>query len=218
MTLIEIIVVLVIVAALLGLATTSFSVLSASKLNGEARRMASTIELVYGRAALNGRRYRLMLDLDENSYWTECADVDVGLPMDIVQGDQGEQNGTHRFLEFERYEDDDEEADPFNMNLQSMFDDCTEPLIPVRTLPEGVVFDSVLTTHQADPFISGQASIAFFGNGFAERTIIWLAEDKEGGETGGVMTLEIEPMSGRVYITSGRAEIPDSFFDIEEDR
>ena len=210
MTLIEMLIVLLIAATLMGLATVSVRNITNADLNGAALRLANTITFIYGRAAINGMRYQLVLDLDENRYSAECSEAEVALPDELISasfvGDESEER--------HRYEDDDEEADPFGLNLDQLFDDCSEPLIPVRTLRDGVVFDSVMTSHQTEPFEEGQTTIAFFPNGFVEQSIIWLKE----ADGDAAITLLDNPMNGRVRIESGHVEMSEDFHEVEEDR
>jgi prepilin-type N-terminal cleavage/methylation domain-containing protein len=227
MTLIEIIVVLTIVAAMMAMAAYSLATVTDARLRGAALRLSGTITHIFGRSAINGTRYQLVIDLDTNEYWAECSEVEVPLGMEMTDArehdaaaeesaTEGEEssgsvmNTNHR----RRWESDDDEADPFGLNLQNTFDDCTEDLIPRRTLPDGLEFDSVMTTHQTDPFESGQATIAFFSNGFVEQSIIWLRETD--GE--GAMTLLVHSMTGRVTIVNGHSDIPDDFLEVQEDR
>jgi len=211
-TLIEILVVLVIIVGTFSLTISVVNLLTYSDLNGEASRLASTIEHIYGRAAINGQRYRLVIDLDENAYWAECSEENVPLPDELMAPGMGEESEASQRLG--RYAEDDEEADPFGLNLANTFDDCTEELIPRRQLSGRVIIDSVMTTHQREPWNEGQASIEFFPDGFVEPSMIWLGiEDSDGA-----VTLTINPMTGRVRTFSERLDVPNDFLDEEEDR
>lgn len=210
MTLIEILIVLLIMASALGVATLSIRNLSNAELKGAALRLSGTITYIYGRAAINGMRYQLVIDLDENAFWAECSEQEIALPQELVSANSLDATGRADL----RFQDDDPEADPFGLNLARSFEDCSEPLIEHRTLPSGIVFDSVMTAHQVEPFEEGQTSIAFFSNGFVEPSMIWLRE--EDGETG--ITLSINPMNGQVTIETGLADVPDDFHQVEEDR
>jgi len=214
MTLMEMLVVLVVVMSMFIAAVASLTVVGASRLRGASSRMATVIEYVYGRAAINGVRYQLVIDIDEGKYWAECAEEGAPLIAGIAQGTVGEDNSAAVPT---RYGDDDDEGDPFLMNLNNTWDDCGDYLFSSRSLRPGIEFDRVLTTHQTDPYEEGIATIGFFPNGFVEPSIIWLREKGEESETVG-MTLFIEPMTGSVRIQTGVAEIPRDFGEPEEDR
>lgn len=188
------------------------NVVGQSQLRGASSRLATAIEYVYGRAAINGVRYQLVIDLDENAYWAECSEDMITIAGGLVGGTVGEDDSAEKPS---RYDDDDDEADPFGMNLGASWDDCSDDLVPRRQLREGVQIDRVMTTHQSEPYEEGTATIGFFPNGFVEPSIIWLRDDEN--EDAG-MTLFVEPMTGSVRIESGLADLPDDFLDVEEDR
>jgi hypothetical protein len=204
-------VVLVVIVGAFGLSISVVGLLTFSDLNGEAARLASTIQHIYGRAAINGQRYRLVIDLDDNAYWAECSDEDVPLPGDLMSTGMEDSAASQRLG---RYDEDDEEADPFGLNLDNTFDDCTEELIPRRQLTGRVVLDSVMTTHQREPAIEGQATIEFFPDGFVEPSMVWLTID----DAEAAVTLTIQPMTGRVRTFTERLEVPSDFLEVEEDR
>jgi prepilin-type N-terminal cleavage/methylation domain-containing protein len=206
-TLAEMLVVLALIAGLFVAGVSSFSVLGANDLRGATSRLISSIEHIYGRSAINGMRYQLIFDLDSNRYWAECTEDRAVLSSEQTRGTDGNEAEQLRY--------DNDEEDPFGMNLSALWDDCTEDLIPKQHVREGVRIDRVLTTHQDDPYETGQASIAFFPNGFVEQSIIWLrsVDQPDAG-----MTLFVEPMTGAIRVERGLAEIPDDFYDMEEDR
>lgn len=206
-TLAEMLVVLALIAGLFVAGVSSFTLLGANNLRGATSRLVSSMEHIYGRSAINGMRYQLIIDLDSNRYWAECTEDRAVLSAEQTRGTDGTEAQQNRY--------DDEEEDPFGMNLSALWDDCTEDLIPKQHVREGVRIERVLTTHQDDPYETGQASIAFFPNGFVEQSIIWLRsiDQPDAG-----MTLFVEPMTGAIRVERGLAEIPDDFYDVEEDR
>ena len=228
-TLIEMLVVMVIILGAFGATMSITSVLGQGTLRSAATRMATAIEYVYGRAAINGIRYQLVFDLDADEYWIECSEENIELPTRMLEEDEPDEGDEPSIEEgarrFARYDADDEEADPFSLNQTALWDDCTEPLVPRVSISErfeGIEIHSVMTTHQEEPFEVGQATIGFFPNGFVEPSMIWLREAENEGEAfdedNPAMTLVIEPMTGSVRVLSGLAEVPDDFLDVEEDR
>ncbi len=77
-----------------------------------------------------------------------------------------------------------------------------------------VIVDSVMTTHQREPWEEGQATIEFFPDGFVEPAMIWLSIEEKDAAT----TLTISPMTGRVRTYSERLEVPRDFLEEEEAR
>ena len=73
LTLIEIAVVLTIVAALMGATVYSIQMVTNSDLRNESMRLTSTIKYTWSRAALNNAQYRMVIDLDNDTYHTEVT-------------------------------------------------------------------------------------------------------------------------------------------------
>lgn len=201
-TLAETVIVLAIMAGVIAATTSVVGRLSNAKLRSEAMRMSGALRMVYGRAAINGLRYQVTFDVDSNTYSVECAEENVVIDYE-AEAERAERRS--RF-------DDDEEADPFGLGAGSAsLHDCSEPLLPSRETQRGVEIDRVLTIHDRDPVDVGSATVAFFPNGFVERSLIWLNQ----GES--FMTLELDPMTGRVIVHAGDLDVPDDFFAVEED-
>jgi type II secretory pathway pseudopilin PulG len=201
-TLIEILIVLAIMAGMMGMSLAVVGSMTNAQLRAEAMRMSGALRMVYGRAAINGLRYELQINLDENSYSVACGDGNLFVDP-----------GTSDTAPKDEDEDEDPEADPFNLGTsRATLEDCSEPLLDGYTLKRGVQIVRVLTSHHRDPVESGVATVAYFPNGFVERTLIWLEQDDA------VLTLAIDPMSGRVRVFGEDLEVPDDFFEVEEDR
>jgi prepilin-type N-terminal cleavage/methylation domain-containing protein len=201
MTLIEILLVVAIMASAMGLATMSFSNLSNARMKAQTLRLAGALRYVYGRAAINGVRYQLTLNPGGAALSLECSVTNV--PVTVVDD------------EVKRVERrvDDAEANPFGISSSGGLRGCEDPVLKDFSLKDDVVVDRVLTTHDKSPVNSGTATIGFFPDGFVERSIIWLRND-----AGAMSTLMLDPLSGRVRVVSGDAEIPKDFFEVEEDR
>lgn len=199
-TLIELMVVMAIIAAIMGIAVTSMTSLQNTRLRAEAMRLSGALRMVYGRAAVNAVRYQVSFNIDQGSYSVECSPENVL----IAPASEGRDD--------RRAGDDDPEADPFGLGgARGGLEDCSEPLLPTRTLGHGIKIARVLTTHDKDPVESGTNTIAYFPNGDVERALIWLEDD------GAFLTLSIDPMSGRVRVYPGDHDVPDDFFEVEED-
>lgn len=201
MTLIEMIIVLAIIAVIAAATAVSTGGMSNNAVRSAALHTSGAMRLTYGRAAINGIRYQFVIDLDDNSYRVECSDDNVLIDPEAEDGEPQD-------------EDEDDEADPFGLGAQvPSMADCSEPLLEQHTLRSGTQFARVLTTHHSEPVEEGQATIAFFPNGFVERSLIWISD--EDGEAW--VTLVIDPMTGRVRTEAGELEVPDDFFSVEED-
>lgn len=212
-TLVELMVVLAIIGGLTALAGMGISSLSNSSLHAETLRLSGALRLVYGRAAINGLRYQVVFDLDAESFRVECSTENFEVVADTDEARQEAEESARRAQE-RRSRVDDEEADPFGLGDSSpQIDDCSEELIPNTTLRHGIKVARIVTSHHDEPVDSGTATVGFFPNGTTERTIIWLSDANERA----FMTMSIDPMTGRVIVRGGDIEVPEDFFDIEED-
>ncbi len=182
----------------MAISVSAFGPLKHSQIRAEAMRMSGALRMVYGRAAVNGLRYQVTFDLDANSFSVECSEENVLI--------DPEEDDDRPF-----YEDD--EADPFGLGVAPpTLMDCSEPLLEPTAMRHDVEILRVLTTHHREPVETGTATLAYFPNGFVERALIWI-----GMEDGMVLTLSIDPMTGRVFIYAEDLEIPEDFFEVEED-
>ncbi len=203
MTLIEIMIVLTIVASVMGLTAFSMSGLTASKVRSEAMHVAGAIRYVYGRSAINGVRYQLTFAVGGNTLSVQCSEKNI--PVAAADADK---EPTKREKETE-----DAEANPFGIaSAGASMAACDDKVMRDFALKDGVTIARVLTSHDEEPVESGSATIGFFPNGFVERSIVWVK-----GADGGYFTLLIDPMSGRVRVKPGDLEVPDDFFEVEED-
>ena len=200
LSLVEMLVVLAIMAALMMISVSAFGPVKHSQLRAEAMRVSGALRMVYGRAAVNGLRYQVTFDLDANSFSVECSPENVLLDPE----DDGEDRPFYA---------NDDEADPFGLGSSPpTLLDCSEPLLSPTTMRHDVEILRVLTTHHREPAEDGTATIAYFPNGFVERSLIWIGYDD-----GMVLTLSVDPMTGRVFIYPEDVDVPEDFFEVEED-
>ena len=201
MTLIEIMIVLTIVASVMGLTAFSMSGLTASKVRSEALHVAGAVRYVYGRSAINGVRYQLTFAVGGNTLSAQCSEKNIPVA------------SAETTKEREKASKEDGEANPFGVaGGAGTMAACDDTVIRDFTLKDGVTIARVVTSHDEAPVESGNATIGFFPNGFVERSMIWVK-----GADGGYFTLIVDPMSGRVRVKPGDLEVPDDFFDVEED-
>lgn len=199
-TLVETMVVVALIAIVAGMSVYAMGGIGTSRVQAEAMRLSGALRMAYGRAAINGLRYSVVFDLDAGTYSVQCASENVLLPADGE--DREEPDG------------DDDEADPFGLGPQNAtMDDCSEDALPSVTVRSRVKIARILTSHDSDPVESGQNSISIFPNGYVERSVIWLSDDD--GKV--FITLTLDPMTGRVRAYPEDLEIPDDFFEIEEE-
>src|SRR4051812_36548317 len=79
MTLIEIGVALCVAGLMLAVAVPALSAVTRAQLRQKSGQLAGALRSMYGAAAIAGHTCRLVLDIDANSYWSECAKSNVRL-------------------------------------------------------------------------------------------------------------------------------------------
>lgn len=80
-TLLELLAVIMVIGVILGLALPRVSSLGRAELRASARRLSGTIRLGYHLAVLNKKNYRLLLDLDQQTYQIEERMGDEYVPV-----------------------------------------------------------------------------------------------------------------------------------------
>lgn len=214
MTLVEILLVLAIMGTAMGLGVyMMMSVLNRGYLRDEAMRMTSSIQYTYNQAALNNVPYRLVIDLDENVYYTEMSESRVVMRQAAEEYDEGllpeearqmeEQRRTNRRADFFR----EEEEDFFGISRRTGYQRADDAVLQPRSLRDGLQFHSVHTDNQSRPSTRGKVAIHFYPNGFQQQAIIVL-EDRESEAKFSLIT---EPLTGRVLLFSGHREADNDF-------
>ncbi|RAL22817.1 hypothetical protein DL240_07950 [Lujinxingia litoralis] len=217
MTLIEILVVLVIVAGLMGAGISMMGVLTKSKLRDEAMRLTSVIKYAYNQAALNNTQYRLVLNLETGEYFTEMSEAPVVAPQPDDDFAEGLLPEEARALEEEHRQNkrslfDESEDDPFGVSRRVGYERAEEAVVKLTSLRNGIEFESVRLAGRELPLTRGRAALRFFPNGFQQEAVIVLRD-----ESGGRYSLVTEPLTGRVRIYSGDWEPEGDFGEVERD-
>ncbi|HCU23393.1 MAG TPA: hypothetical protein DF383_00105 [Deltaproteobacteria bacterium] len=151
-TLIEILIVIVIIGAMMGLGVSVLFPGNEAKLRDSAARLAGTIKFLYNEAAIKKKYYRLVFDLDSQSYSVESSSEPFLLQM-IEKPEPSPQAGA--FTE------------------ESGF------LVENSRLPSGIKIKDISVLHLKDRRESGKVFIAFFPNGYVEPAVINLADEDE---------------------------------------
>ena len=199
MTLVEMMVVLAIIVAITGMGFWSMGLMARSKLRDETLRFSGAVTYVYHQAALRNIVYRLVIDMDENEYWSEVAEGNVKLPS---PDDDGFVNP---------FEDDDlSDEEMFKLHRPPVFESSEDTLLKKRKLEEPLRFAGVITEHNQEMIVEGKVTITFFPSGYAERAFLYLSDGQ------GYYSISIDSLTGKVHTYSSRKEIPSDFFELEE--
>ncbi len=213
LTLIELSVAIMIVAVLLAVALPAFNDVTNGDLKGTAVRISGAARTCFGEAAVKNVTLRVAYDLDANAYWVEA--YPGAFQVSRAERDLDE-------VRDEEKEKDEEEkkkkelADRWGRGDEVESAGAPSPkFVPVKVafeepqrLPRGVKFAGVKSPQFKQVVKDGRAYTHFFPNGWAEPTLVYLQED--GGKS--MMTLEMEPLTGRVILHDGELD----WDDIEE--
>ncbi len=227
MTLIEVVIVAAIMAGLFVGAAYLFNSLNRANLKAQGLRLTGYIKYTYGQAAIQQRYHRMIVDLDAQEYWVEAAEKgQVGLGPALPTANPHLQDsqlfappggapssapGAPRKERKGAYDADDDEGGTFGLQKGS-FSAVSDRLAKRRKLESGIRIHSVTTSYDQGPVESGRVAITFYPNGFVDRSQIML---NDGGD--GFLTMEIQPLTGKVDLRVGQHEADRDFFEVEDD-
>ena len=215
LTLIEIAVAMMIIAALLAVAVPAFESASGADLRSGAAHLSAIARACYGEAAAKNVTLRLAYDLDHGGYWVEAYPgiyqiAGTAKDLDRVREDEARKSDDEkRKKEIEDRISAHSEADAQSAAPAPKFVPVSLDFVEPDVLPRGLKFAGVRTPQFKQEIKTGKAYTHFFANGWAEHTLVYL-EDAHGAK----MTLETEPLSGRVVIWDGELD----FREIEDRR
>lgn len=214
-TLIELAIGLAIAGLITGMAVVSVNAITDASLRSSAVELTGAVKTTYDRAVMQRRTQRIAMDLDKGVWWIEYTEEPFALSAERATGERGEADSDPAEAEEEEFSpfDDDEDGKAevrrvLEGHARSFTPDAELDAGKPRPLPSGVQFSRVWTGHQEEPFREGVAYLYFFKGGFTEAAIIELMDEGED-----IITLEVQPLTGRVRSHHQRLEIPD----IDED-
>lgn len=221
-TLFEIVIALALIGLILGLAVGRMGDTLDRDMKKTANRLAATIRYLYDKSATEGISIRLVLDLQEQTYWVESTRD----PMLLANPETLEkQKATHATAEKEKKETKEkkekketeattetettkgegkkktktaaksEKPAPLEPK-EPVFSQLAEHLLKPSRLPESVFFKDVYVEHLHGPVDAGQVAITFFPNGYVEEAIINLRDEHDDVH----YSLATNPATGRVVI------------------
>ncbi len=237
-TLLEIIVAVVIVAAVMSAAVPTLNSVSGVHMKTTSQKIAGNIKYLYDRAILERLYIRLVLDLDQHIYWSESTKDPFFLSQKPLTVEEGA-------IVVEEEEEDEEDEnwmrnnnilfdDPGNYKWQgwtefankfrkkkAVFSSYKTELSNRTDLPPHVRFYQVDTESVEEPVSNGQIYIHFFPNGYVEKAVIWLVnssdlEDEELlPEEMEIYSVLISPLTGRSTVYDYKVELAEDMMDEE---
>jgi general secretion pathway protein H len=210
LTIIEIIVVIAIIAIITGVAIAGSGQLPSARLSRSTTMIASAIKVAYTRATATSRDIRLVMDLDQKKIWLEESDA----PMLAQARDKSATGGADPMNQLEmaaiaegkRIMNGPPIPKPKFHAIEVYGFGDTESGKGGKPLQRGITFRSVQTTHDDTARTSGRAYLYFWPGGRTERAAIQLrvGESEEDGQT---LTLLVSPLTGKVTVKGGPAEL-----------
>ena len=214
MTLIEVMVVLVLVALMVGSAVAGIRSMAKSDLRASASKMAGAIRYLFDRASTTGKVHRLVLDMDKERYWAEVSDDRF-----VMAG--GRETEESRKKEADKLAKEAEEAAK-RADEKAGLDEMQARYKPEEFRPKRARFGAfkemavkpvdlkgariadLYTPRLADPLDVGKGYIYYFPLGVTEEAIVHLTDLKRDA----VYSLVVHPLTGRVQIKNSYVEPP----------
>jgi general secretion pathway protein H len=205
MTLLEIGIALLIVALMIFVAVPSIEAYAGVRAREEAGRISGAIRYLYGQSALSGKVCRIVFDMDERTWWTECTEGRF-----TVEREKERSRGGQRVEEKKKpakpeqppQPKDEVEAMRLKVEHQAEFSEFKDDQVTKRTLPDGANV-AVWVGHQREKYTKGKAFLYFFPQGNTERAQIYVSSDH-----GDIYTLVVSPLNGRVRVDDKELDVP----------
>lgn len=205
LTLIEIMVAIMLATVVIAIAIPAFNSATDSDLNAVAVRISGASRACFGEAAIKNVTLRVAYDLDADAYWVEAYPGTfqiIGEERDLEEARDDEEEKAEdekrRKEQDERYGgEEDMEAAPF----VAQFVPVEVGFVEAQRMPARIKIKGVRTPQFRQVVTDGKAYTHFFSNGWAERTLVYI-EDSGGS----VLTLETQPLTGRVIIHEGELD------------
>jgi prepilin-type N-terminal cleavage/methylation domain-containing protein len=185
-TIIELMIVLVMASVLMLGGVWMAGQLFSAGLSEDEGKLATMVRYLRTQAALNGQTYRLVIDLDEHTYWGEVLPV--------------AQNECDTF--FLEPESDEEGAKGSNSQFDALEGiagketsnvDGGKPQKRSTHLPH-VRFRGGITTSTGKQIEEGKLYVHFFPSGYVEHAFIYIGDEEE------IHTIETLPLAGAVRV------------------
>lgn len=222
MTLIELSVAIAIVGLIIGVTVSQMGDWFDLRIKSTTKKLSSTIRYLHDKASTESLYMRLVFDFEKNTYWVEATSEQYMLTSKEVEAKDAEE--LQKEMEEEKSEEEntnvDAEAEGEDAESEGMsfaapsvrkyrtpkFGAVDEFLLKPVSLPDGVFFKDIFTSHDNGPVSSGKAFIYIFPNGYIEPAIINLRDEDD--EV--VYSIEINPIIGSTKIRQEYRELETS--------
>jgi type II secretory pathway pseudopilin PulG len=207
-TLLEVGVAIFLLALFLGVVAPSFGALSGAELKKTAGMIGGLVRDTYARAALSGQSYRIVFDLEENSYWVEQSEGIARIAKDRQALERDGKAVLDKLDERVEHAVDsttDEDKEKVRLLTAPGFKPVEGDDGKHTKLPSDVRFKSVWVEHLEKEATGGQVAILFFPGGYAEEAHVTMTDDDQGDRT---LTVVVNPLTGEVDLVDEEPDIP----------
>lgn len=201
---VELLIALALIGFIVGLSVSSLSKLFRKELKASASKLSSTIRYLYNKSASEGVTLRLVLDMDESSYWVEAASKAVPIRKEEEKKEKEEKEKKREEKKEEKQDEEKkEEASSSILPQEVIFSSQESFLLKPVKLPKGVFLKDVFAEHTEGPISQGRAYIYFFAQGYVEPSVINLRDKDDEVH----YSLKVNPISGVVKIENKYLEL-----------
>ncbi|MBN2801365.1 MAG: type II secretion system protein [Deltaproteobacteria bacterium] len=205
MTLVEVMVVLAIIVALVGLGYVGYAQITALEQRQVAKKLALSYGMLHDEAVLRNATFRIAYHLDGAYYVVEVGEPDTliyATPDERIEAEEKRQSALRRYTEREIAEGEAKHLEDNKFaELQARFGTKVQ-------LPRGSRFGGVYTpqygefvepsgAEEEDPEQPLIVYSYIFANGFSEHALVQIVDRKDPTEG---YTVEVEPLSGKVTL------------------
>lgn len=215
MTLIEVLIVMALMALILGAVVVGSGQRNSAKLHHSATMITGAIRVGFSRASGTSKTVRLVMDIDANELWLEEGDQPHLVQSKDITGTGGASPATaaeqQALAESSRILKGPPIPKATFREIDAMGLAASEPGKGHKKLDGGITFRQVQSQHDDAPRKDGRAYLYFWPGGNTERSAIQLRIGKaeEGREDAGtIVTLLVQPLTGRVTVKDGAVDMP----------
>ncbi|MFA4974715.1 MAG: type II secretion system protein [bacterium] len=199
-TLLEIVVSMAVIGLVLGVVISRMDTMLDLEMKSSSKKLATAIRYLYNKAATEGLYIKLVLDIEENSYWVEATYdpfvISMGEGSSVAPKKDGSKKSEGEDAAEGDETEEDEEGETRIKPREPVFTQMETFLLKATKLPNSVFFKDVYVEHKPAGTSAGEEAIYFFPNGYVEHAIINLRDEDD--ETN--YSLETNPINGRVSI------------------
>ncbi len=220
MTLIEVLIVMALIALILTAVVLGSGQMASTRLRHSATMLTGAVRVAFSRASSTSKTVRLVMDFEENVIWLEEGDQPHLVQTKDLSGTGGAAASTvaekSALDESSRILKGPEAPRTAFREIDAMGLAASTPGKGHKPLDGGIKFRRVQTAHDDEERKTGRAYLYFWSGGQTERAAIQL-KSTESDEPGfGVVTLLVQPLTGKVTVKDGAVELPKPIDDREK--